>query len=1731
MIQCGILTDNQAADPGGEGFVALAPDGSTYTFNHLVYRPMSPIGVSYAGVKTTLGRSDALMLVTKVQDRFGNTLTYSYNGSNLIGILADDGRQLQITYVTGTSRISSVTLQPTNGSPRTWSYRYTTAPGGYISLSEVDLPDSSSWHYDLSGLRPYFRLDGASCDDSLFVTGSATTGTITHPSGLIGTFSVIPMMHERSDVPDQCSGPTSYLTIPDAYAQVSVIGKTFSGAGLSVPQRWTYNYTEPGSLPSTDVLDPDGHDVRYTFSNRFDVSEGQLQRTDYYSGAAGSTILRSVINQYADSSAGPWPTTVGIDLQDLDNPGQNEELAPLQQREVLESGDTYTWHADAFNAYTQVTQTTRSSFAGEPTITEQTSYLNDPNLWVLGLPQTITNVGTGEVESANTYDSNDTLLTRSRFGELLMSYTFNGAGQLASFTDGSGHATSLGNYKRGIPQTISYPDSTSETLAVDDFGQITAITDQAGHTTSYGYDNIGRITGITYPGGDAVAWDPTTFAYSFVTGAERGLSANHWKRITTTGNAVSTTYFDAMLRPVLSDSAIGSSVQTSSLATYDSKGQKVFSSYPSANALTFSQVPTVAGSTTTYDALERLTQVQQDSELGTLTSTTAYLSGARLQVTDPKDNVTTTSYQVFDSPTYDAPILVQAPAGITQTIVRDVYGNPRSITQSGLYGTESDSVTKTLIYDSYYRLCRTTEPESGSEVMAYDAANNLAWSAAGLAISGSGCGQEQVTAAAQTSRTYDTMNRIQTIQPPAGTESTSYDYDLVGRPTSAASGTSTKWSGSYNSRGMLTGESLQFLADPYNWSIVYSYDGSGHKSAVTYPDGENVSYAPDALGRPTQVGSYANGIGYFPNGQVSQFVYGNGTGYVAALNARQLLSNFSYGAGSTPQLSEDMAYDVSGNITSVADLAGGPRKKSFGYDALNRLTSATAAGLWGSQTLTYDPLNNLRTLQTGSQTSTYHYDASNRLTSISGAASVNYTHDARGNVATRNGMTFLFDQKNQLTQISGLDVYAYDAAGRRVSKTASGASTYYFYSQAGQLMYQWAPGLAQSTNFIYLGTRMVARNVSIHLGASASIGFDANPNNGSYSVHWGVVAGATSYVLQESANGAAWTTVYSGSAPSAALSGRSGGGYVYRVEGCIGATCGAFTSSATLGVTPTLPTVSVPSGTVNGAYAVSWTAPASASTYSVQERLNGGAWSTVASNISATSISRPGTVSGSYTYQVAAYNSHGTRGWSPSAAVTVNTNYGVVPSPLPSFTVPGANATGSVTVSWTASAPVTGYTLQQSSNGGTSWTTTYAGLGTSVALSGLADGSYTYRLQACNNIAGNSVCTAWIAAGPMVVTHPPTTAPPLSVPTSSANGSYTVGWSGVPGPVSYTLQESLNGGGWSTVQSNGMTSWSTSGRGNGSYGYRVQACNAGGCGPWSASASTTVLLVPTAPASISIPASSNGPVAVSWSASATATSYTLQHADYGVTGWSTIYSGGATGYTQLETVTAVWIYQVQACNASGCGAFRVSSGGVTVTIPPASAPGLSVPASSSTGSFTVSWASLSGATGYTLQEQVNGGGWTTIQSSSATSAAISGKGNGTYGYRAQACNAGGCGPWSGTGTVTVALAPAAPASVTAPSYVKGTPYTISWSASSGSTSYKVLRTDEDTGSSSIIGTTANTSLGVLAPIDTQTLQYAVQACNASGCSAFTNAPNTTSTDGKGAPRVITPPPLGLGGSQ
>lgn len=1655
----------------GESFYALSPNGEKYTFNWAVQRVAPPIRFHTTDLNAPLfggyTRFRIFLLATRVEDRFGNWVTYTYNDDHLVKIAANDGREIDITW-------SGNTVTHATAGNRTWSYGYNS--NGL--LTSVTRPDMSKWIYTVvsGSLKTVKVMVGApppmshcQSDQDIPPNSGDFVYGIDAPSGARGTFTFHYQRHGRTGVPYSCLDGNPDHAYPAVYAffdNFTLLKKQISGAGLGI-LNWVYDYGEgsawggarsyfTASGPYNDnvetyiplgvcticlnsatltVTEP-GDVVKYTFGISYANNEGRLLQTETES--LSGQVLKTVTNTYlAESQVAnePFPPNVGQSLLPHWKNPMVGRIRPDTTTTTVQDGDTYTHQAEAFDAFAQPTKAKRfNNIAGQAAIEEQTDYYNDLTHWVLGQPLKVVNLTTGETESQNTYNaSNATLKSRARFGEILLSYTYDTQGQLASFTDGNAHTTALSNYRRGIPQLIHYPDNTSQSAVVDDYGEITAVTDQAGHTTSYAYSAGGWPSKITYPAGDEVSWYPKLFSFAYVTSAERGVAGGHWRRAVSTGNASTVTYFDAMLRPLLSDSYIAGTAgsDVTSANSYDWRGLTTFASYPVSGAPALSTL--TSGTHSTYDILGRLTKSQQDSELGTLTTTTAYLSGAGVRVTDPKGNITTSYAQVFDEPSYDAPIKIQAPGGVTQTISRDLYGHPLSITQSGLYnGTETDSVTKTLTYDVYHRLCRITEPESGSAVVAYDNANNLAWSAAGLSITGTGCGQEQVTAAARTTQTYDPMNRVLTILPPAGTQSTQYAYTVLGQPSNVVSGIST-WAGSYNYRGMLTGESLQ-LVGQNAWDIGYGHDAHGSLSVIGYPKGETVSYAPDARGRPTQVGSYASGISYFPNGQVSQFVYGNGTAFVAEQNTRQMLSNFSYGAGGTPQLSEDLSYDANGNITTVTDLAGGPRNKSFGYDALNRLTSAQAIGLWGSETYTYDPLNNLRMRLSAGQTLTYNYDITNKLTSISNGASMvnSFLYDNRGNVTSKNGNSLVFDQKNQLMQIPGYDSYAYDAAGRRVTKTpASGGSTVnYFYNQRGQLMYQYASATATATNFIYLGTKLIARHELLQLAQPGAISFNPNPNGGDFTVSWGSVAAATSYSLQQRPAIGSWENVYTGSSTSVPVSSLAAGGYFYRAQACVSSDCGDWTTSTELYVWPAIPSITVPTGTFNGPYTVTWTTSAdSMGGYTLQESLNGGAWISIQAGLD-TSVSRPGNVTGSYTYRVEVSDEFGyTGGWSAiSAPVTVNTSYGVTPTPAPEYSVPAVNNTGTQTISWTPSTPVTTYTLQENAAQGIPyWITVFSGAGASATLSNLTDGTYSFRLNACNTAGGGSSCTAWVASGPMTVEIPPGSAPVLTVPTGVMNvSSYSVRWTSVATATTYNLQQQVNGGSWAPVQATSALSFSVSGQTAGTYGYRVQACYSSACGPWS------------------------------------------------------------------------------------------NQGTVTVVYAPSSAPSLSGGGTNHTGSYRLSWSSVVNATSYLLWESNNGGSsWTTAQSNGTTSWIASGRSNGTYRYLVAACNAGGCGPWSGAVTMVVTLPPLAPATVTAPSYVHGVQYYVTWSASAGATSYNVQKTNYNLGTTVIVATTSTTSATRPAPQSSESLQYAVQACNAAGCSAFKNAPNRTETDRPG----------------
>ena len=171
------------------------------------------------------------------------------------------------------------------------------------------------------------------------------------------------------------------------------------------------------------------------------------------------------------------------------------------------------------------------------------------------------------------------------------------------------------------------------------------------------------------------------------------------------------------------------------------------------------------------------------------------------------------------------------------------------------------------MYDSFERLCKTVEPETGATIQQLDAANNTTWRANGLALTSLVCDPASVPDTRKTGYTYDKRNRLTGTGFGDGSAAIGRAYTPDGLISSVVSGTST-WTYAYNKRRLLTQESLNGAS----YNIGWSYNPNGHTSQLAYPGDAVVSYAPNALGEATQVSGYTlpnTMVSYHPNGGVA----------------------------------------------------------------------------------------------------------------------------------------------------------------------------------------------------------------------------------------------------------------------------------------------------------------------------------------------------------------------------------------------------------------------------------------------------------------------------------------------------------------------------------------------------------------------------------------------------------------------------------------------------------------------------------------------------------------------------------------------------------------------------------------------------------------------------------------------------------------------------------------------
>jgi hypothetical protein len=381
----------------GEGFLAVAPNGTRWRFDWLVSRgagaltksseaPLGRVGernrelpagsfaARYAEAAAKLAgetapiqpqasngaflpRQEVSLLPTQATDVHGNTVTYTYSPAEpwkLLSISASDGRNLTFTYVPGTRSIETV-----SDGTRTWAYEYETI-GPTVVLRSVVQPDGSRWQFALWDLNNALNMysGSPSCDAPGLMSGQTVLGSMTHPSGATGTFTLQTTLHGRSQASRECwaTGPpgsgSEYALYPRYFGVYSIIEKRISGPGLGA-LTWLYSYGAPNAswfpcngcaeTKTVSVTAPSGNVTRHTFGNRSDVNEGQLLLLEEGWNAADGTSARATQSTYL---LGPY---VGYSVELRGDGRLASRYTPVQQRSVYQQAVGLHWRADAFD--------------------------------------------------------------------------------------------------------------------------------------------------------------------------------------------------------------------------------------------------------------------------------------------------------------------------------------------------------------------------------------------------------------------------------------------------------------------------------------------------------------------------------------------------------------------------------------------------------------------------------------------------------------------------------------------------------------------------------------------------------------------------------------------------------------------------------------------------------------------------------------------------------------------------------------------------------------------------------------------------------------------------------------------------------------------------------------------------------------------------------------------------------------------------------------------------------------------------------------------------------------------------------------------------------------------------------------------------------------------------------------------------------------------------------------
>ncbi|MEZ4297502.1 MAG: RHS repeat-associated core domain-containing protein [Polyangiaceae bacterium] len=582
-------------------------------------------------------------------------------------------------------------------------------------------------------------------------------------------------------------------------------------------------------------------------------------------------------------------------------------------------------------------------------------------------------------------------------------------------------------------------------LTVMDFdarlGVVTRITDPNGLVTEHRVDGFGRLGVEKHP-------DGTETTFSVTRTKDGGPAKNAWRvreRMVTTGGADEEVELDSRGRVVQKwwfgpSPSAGAEPDTARLT-------QSFEYDPASGQLARRSVPVREDASKgqglfdvfEHDALGR--EVRHISPWGAVT-TTSY-DGLSVEETDALGNVTMTQRDALDRN-----VAVTDAAGGLTTYAYGPFGRLVGV-------TGPDGAVTTTTFDALGRARKTEDPDRGKSVLDYNGFGELVSLVDAL-------GRE-------TTFELDAMGR-RTLRRDklAGTEEvTTWTWDTAPHGVGslhAAQSLDATTTYAYDALGRLDTLTQQGTGDPAALQGKLGYDAFGRVDRLTYPAPNGaapfvVEQRHDAHGAVREVRDRNSTLVYWrleavdEAGRIRAEEMGSGAavterGYFAD---RQRLRSITTetAAGLVQRL--HYTWDARLHLRSRSDdLQPKHRTERFRYDALERLSCAyfapqedmSAPCAWSYD---YDAAGNL-TFK--SDVGSLDYGDSAHPHAVTAAGGTAYEYDATGRQTSRpDGMGIEytpFDLPRTVTTGQGAWTFGYDAAQRRIRKTAPTEETVYF---------------------------------------------------------------------------------------------------------------------------------------------------------------------------------------------------------------------------------------------------------------------------------------------------------------------------------------------------------------------------------------------------------------------------------------------------------------------------------------------------------------------------------------------------------------------------------------------------------------------------------------------------------------------------------------------------------------